>query len=149
MTNVLLEQVHTYRRQAAEAGPANLTSHQTTEDVIDVGLALYEAAKRAAERWKDRVRSGQLAMNVDDARGLDENYRALGGAFDRIAHHLDAGRSGLDARCVERFERAHAELRSLLSIPFEAAVESAGQSERGEVRPFGEVMDELCRGHHG
>ena len=87
-------------------------------------------------------------MDIEDARAFDSSLRELGRAFDQIAGDILSDGSRFDQKQVEQFNQAYSELRSMSAIPFDALVDSVQQLEQGKTRPFGEVMDELRRGHH-
>jgi hypothetical protein len=148
MVAVLDHQIESFERSADEISPAG-DSIRMLEELIDVGIALFDAVRSVVQRWQERTRKGGEPLQLADARELDALYRRLAAVWDRMAPLIDAAeRGGEPVAGSARFRRARSDLRSLTSLSLDRVIQSEQQLNRGEARPLREVMDELRHRHH-
>jgi len=146
MNSVLDNQLRSYEEFASRAARADTMDCRAVEDLIDVGLALFSAAKRGVERWQQRVERREQPFRMEDARGFETIYHAIGRAFEPIRDACrQMRRLGQVVAGADRFAEADDELRGLMGLSLDRLMVAEEQVGRGQTRPLGEIRDELRR----
>jgi hypothetical protein len=146
MNAVLQEQLDTYSRSVAGANSGSARTDRFADDLIDVGLRLYEAAKESVRRWHADIDRGAAPYEARDAQQFMDLYRTLDVAFDRIVPFIErAVAEGGVVEGAERFARERMYLKATLSVTPDKARRAAEQVAAGQVKPAAEVRRELLR----
>jgi hypothetical protein len=146
MSTVLQKQLDTYARSVSELDRAATRAARLTDDLIDVGLRLYESAQESVRRWHVDVARGAATYDPGEAGRFMNLYRTLDQAFDRIAVIAgEVATHGGDVTGLERLTRERAYLKAMLTATPEKAERAAEQVAAGHLKPAAEVRGELRR----
>src|SRR5690242_16886871 len=84
MQNVLDRQIRSYEQSALQAAHDEAMACRDVEDLIDVGLGLFDSVKNSVRRWQVRQAGGGEEFSLQVAQEFVSLYRGLGTAFDLI-----------------------------------------------------------------
>ena len=146
MNSVLQQQLETFSRSVVGVNGGSVPTARLADDLIDVGLRLYESVKESVRRWHADISSGVMAYDDREADQFMSLYRTLDRAFDRIAALVDEiiANGGM-VEAGERFDRERLYLKATLAITPDKVQRAAAQVSAGQVKPAAEVRRELLR----
>ena len=142
MTRVLDRQLEAYGDAgAARAGTA--PDRRTVESAIDVGVALYEAAKNEVRRWQQDTADWNAPATIEQARAYDRTYRTLHASLSRLLQDAAAlESSGTPPENVDLLRGAVQELDAIVCFDLERLIRADRASRTGRpTRTMAEVRD--------
>ena len=123
------------------------------ENLMDLGIKLFDAAKTGIQRWKNRLDAGERPYLLEDAKAYQHVLIELDQAFKQIEEHIRlavegkiTSKDGLQG--MRDFESARHELWEMTCFSVERVMEAMQHVAEGKTRPLSEVMDELRARHH-
>jgi hypothetical protein len=113
MTRILDLQVAAYGRSGGPQQPG-VADRASVESAIDVGVALFDAARNEVRRWQRDTTDWDAAPTIEQARAYDRLYRELHAALARLLPLVATLEKA--ATPPENADRLHAALRELEGI---------------------------------
>lgn len=148
--SVLDQQLDAYERSTLDfvGADVRLSVDADIDELIDIGIALFEAAKTAVARRRDQIKASLRPFRMEEARQFDALYQRLHSAFDRIGAAVNERQgAGLWVQGADRFQLARRELRLIASLPVDRVMQAEWDIDQGKGRALGQVMDELRDRH--
>ena len=141
MADALHRQIAAYALSVAEL----TADEREADDLICIGLRLYDTVAALIRRWKERLNRGELTYARAQAQGFMDAYGEL---YRALGHVEEAARkAGIGGNVTEmaRLTDVRIQLGAILKLSVDQMERAAEQFKRGEGRPLQEVRDELRR----
>ena len=107
------------------------------QSLVQLYRSMTSAVARSHELPADQLKASINAIYLEHFQGLNSSFAKVDGLIRQME------RWGYPIEGRDQFQRTWRELRAIVSFSPEDVQKAAEQVSRGEVRPLGEVRDEL------